>query len=128
MPPPSPTLTSTTACGAYPLPPRTNKFSGYEVTAPNTTANYYTTLAGSNVVGAMFPSVADGSLATFLPAVGNRSSSTGAVTNQGPDGYYWSSAPVSATYGSNLGFGSNIVNPVNGNNYPNGFSIRCVRQ
>lgn len=41
-------------------------------------------------------------------------------------GYYWSSTPYAATYAHYLYFSSMLVNPQNGNNKTNGFTVRCV--
>ncbi len=59
-------------------------------------------------------------------AAGYRLNSTGAVTNQGTNAYYWASTPYSESNGHYLNFNSNNVNPVNNANYSNGFTVRCV--
>jgi hypothetical protein len=64
-------------------------------------------------------------LLIVLPAAGNRNTS-GAVTNQGTNGNYWSATPNS-TNAYNLNFNSTNVNPANNNNRSNGRAVRCVR-
>ncbi len=61
-----------------------------------------------------------------MPAAGYRNYTNGAVTNQGTNGQGWSSTPYSESYGLYLDFNTNRVNPVNSNNYSNGFTVRCV--
>ncbi len=63
----------------------------------------------------------------LLPAAGYRNYTSGAVTNQGTNGNWWSSTPYNGSNGHNLNFNSNNVNPVNNSNSANGFSVRCVR-
>ena len=69
----------------------------------------------------------EGSL--FLPAAGYRRNSTGALTNVGTDGYYWSSSSYAAGYvgAGGLSFGSGDVNPLSGGYRAYGFPVRCVR-
>jgi hypothetical protein len=100
-------------------------FSGY--TSSAITTAHWTTIGG--VKGGMFPDATDGSAETFLPAAGLRDSSgSGAVYNQGSDGYYWSSTPLNATGGYSLDFSGKGVYPQDYCNYAYGFSVRCVRQ
>ncbi len=63
------------------------------------------------------------------PAAGYRSSASGALTNVGTEGLYWSSSSYAAgnINAGNLNFHSGNVNPLNGNNRANGFSVRCVQ-
>lgn len=64
-----------------------------------------------------------------LPASGYRNRTSGALTNVGTNGYYWSSSPNSSgsTNAGNLNFNATNVNPLNSNNRANGFPVRCVR-
>lgn len=62
---------------------------------------------------------------TALSAAGYRNNSTGALTNVGTNGNYWSASP-NGTNGYYLNFNSTNVNPANNNNRANGFSVRCV--
>lgn len=68
-------------------------------------------------------------IAWQFPGAGYRHRDTGALTNVGGQGNYWSSSRASgtATNASNLNFNnSNGLNPLNENNRANGFSVRCV--
>ncbi|MDE5624158.1 MAG: hypothetical protein K2I62_06075, partial [Alistipes sp.] len=62
-------------------------------------------------------------------AAGLRHNSPGALTNVGPNGYYWSSSSYYAgnRNAGNLYFNSSNVNPLNNNNRANAFSVRCVQ-
>ncbi|RNA60480.1 hypothetical protein D1631_18475 [Chryseobacterium nematophagum] len=62
-----------------------------------------------------------------LPASGYRDASTGALTNRGSYGNYWSSTEVS-TYAYNLPFDSSNVYPGNFTSRTNGFSVRCIAE
>jgi len=64
----------------------------------------------------------------FLPAVGNRNNSDGALNDQGSNGRYWSGTQVDASNGYNLNFDSSTSNPANSNNKANGRSVRCVQE
>jgi len=67
---------------------------------------------------------------SFWPASGGRNISTGALTNVGSRGVYWSSSsfgtdyPVSAGY---LGFGSGAVEPLLSNSRSLGCLVRCAQ-
>ncbi len=61
-----------------------------------------------------------------MPAAGLRDGSTGAVANQGTNGYGWSSTPYSESNGHVLIFDRNNVNPVNNGNFSIGRTVRCV--
>ena len=61
----------------------------------------------------------------FLPAAGNRGSSSGTVYDVGWYGYYWSSS-VNVTSSYNLFFSSSGFNPGSNFNRAYGFSVRCV--
>ena len=65
----------------------------------------------------------------LLPATGYRNTSTGALSNVGANGNYWSSSSYAA---GNLNVGglhcrADNVNPLNGHNRANGLSVRCVQ-
>ena len=60
------------------------------------------------------------------PVAGYRNNSTGALTNVGSNGNYWSST-VSGTNARNLNFNSSNAN-MNSNNRANGFSVRCIKE
>jgi uncharacterized protein (TIGR02145 family) len=64
----------------------------------------------------------------FLPACGNRNYATGALNDQGANGYYWSSTQYVSTHGRYLGFNSESSTPP-ASNYGKsyGLSIRCVQ-
>ena len=49
----------------------------------------------------------------YFPAAGTRSNGSGAVSNVGSNGYYWSSSPTSAGSGYYLYFNSGSLNPLN---------------
>jgi len=62
----------------------------------------------------------------FLPAAGNRGSSSGNTYDRGSGGYYWSSA-VDGNKARYLKFGSSSA--YMGSNYrANGYSVRCVQE
>jgi len=62
----------------------------------------------------------------YQPVAGNRNNSTGALTNVGSNGNYWSST-VNGTNARNLNFNSSNAN-MNSNNRANGFSVRCLKE
>jgi hypothetical protein len=107
-----------------PTPAEQQSFSGREANGDYT--EHWTTQSG--IKGGMFPNTTIGDATTFLPAAGYRNLSTGQVTHQSINGYYWSSAPGSDTEGRNLGIGDTGFTPLNSNNYAFGFNVRCVRQ
>ncbi len=61
-----------------------------------------------------------------LPFAPFRGWNAGSVTNLGSYGFYWSSSPVS-TFAYGLYFSSSSVDPSNGNNRADGFSVRCFK-
>ncbi len=65
----------------------------------------------------------------YTPAAGYRNRESGALTNVGSNGYYWSSSSYAAgnINAGNLNFNSGNVYPLNNNNRANGFSVRCVQ-
>jgi hypothetical protein len=63
-----------------------------------------------------------------LPAAGIREYTTGAVTVQGANGYYWSSVPSTDTNGHYLSFNTATVLPVAAYYYSRGYSVRCLRR
>ena len=62
-----------------------------------------------------------------LGASGYRANGSGALTNMGSNGNYWSFGSNSQTNARNLNFNSGNVNPLNNNNRANGFSVRPCR-
>ena len=64
-----------------------------------------------------------------MSAAGYRHVTTGALTNVGTNGNYWSSSSYAADNrnAGNLNFNSGAVNPLNNNNRANAFSVRCVQ-
>jgi uncharacterized protein (TIGR02145 family) len=62
----------------------------------------------------------------FLPAVGIRVTSSGALNNQGTDGYYWASTQYFTTYGYIWPFGSGLSYWY-GFSKAYGLSLRCVQ-
>ncbi len=62
-----------------------------------------------------------------FPAVGYRNNSSGALNNNGTNGYYWASNQNNASNAYIMYFNSSNVNTSN-NNKANGYSVRCVRQ
>lgn len=62
-----------------------------------------------------------------LGASGYRANGSGALTNMGSNGNYWSFGSNSQTNARNLNFNSGNVNPLNNNNRSNGFSVRPCR-
>ena len=66
-----------------------------------------------------------------LPALGYRSSDSGALGNVGSDGCCWSASPYpsSSSDAYNLNFNSNgNVYPANNNLRSYGFSVRCIKR
>ena len=61
-----------------------------------------------------------------LPVAGYRDTSTGALTNVGSNGKYWSST-VSGANARRLSFNSSNAN-MNASNRANGFSVRCIKE
>jgi len=64
------------------------------------------------------------------PASGYRHNSSGALTNVGSEGDYWSASPYAVGSGNAgfLNFNSNgNVNPLNNTNRANGLPVRCAR-
>jgi uncharacterized protein (TIGR02145 family) len=80
---------------------------------------------GTSVNGRVFGST---SPFLFLPAVGYRNYSSGALYYQGSRGYYWSSTQSNATLAYSLLFYSSSVNASYDFNKASGFSIRCVAE
>ncbi len=76
----------------------------------------------------MKPGGAEGDDVTWYPASGLRNIGSGAVNSEWYYGYYWSSAPVSATNAYSLYFYSGGVNPQNNLQRGNGFPVRCVQE
>ncbi|GHT70076.1 hypothetical protein AGMMS50239_37890 [Bacteroidia bacterium] len=64
----------------------------------------------------------------YFPASGYRYYSTGALTNAGTNGIYWSSSPNSNVRGYHLGFSSPSANPTFNNYRTSAFSVRCVAE
>ena len=64
----------------------------------------------------------------FYPASGYRSDSSGALSNVGSDGYFWSAVPSSTRNGRNLYFNSTNVYPLLNYNRSNGFAVRPVQE
>lgn len=65
----------------------------------------------------------------ILPAAGCRGSGTGASSNQGSYGYYWSSSvSAGSTYASSVSFNSAGKLIPNTNYRAVGFSVRCVQE
>ncbi|WP_302585628.1 hypothetical protein [uncultured Alistipes sp.] len=64
-----------------------------------------------------------------MPATGYRNTSTGALSNVGANGNYWSSSSYAAgnPNAGDLNFNSGAVNPLNNPNRANGLSVRCVQ-
>lgn len=62
-----------------------------------------------------------------LPAAGLRTSTSGALSNRGINGRYWSSTESgSSAYG--LVFNSSYIAPANSNLRASGFSVRCIAE
>lgn len=75
--------------------------------------------------------LADGTTAAWYPAVGCRISSSGALSNVGSYGYYWSTSPYPSYSDCAyfLFFHNGNVSPAYYYNHrSNGFSVRCVRE
>ena len=64
----------------------------------------------------------------WFPASGYRSNSDGSMNYVGSYGNNWSASHGSANYSYCLSFYSSNVNPSNGGNRANGFSVRCVQE
>lgn len=76
-----------------------------------------------------FPSLfSEGDCLYKNPASGNVNRTSGAFTNVGSNGYYWSSTTNSATNGRNLNFNATAMNRSNTNNRANAFPVRSVQE
>ena len=65
----------------------------------------------------------------ILPAAGIRNNTTGALSNNGTNGYYWSSLQNGTNNAYNLNFNnSGTPNVNNMNNRTNGMSVRCIEE
>jgi hypothetical protein len=98
-------------------------FAGREVTA--TYSAHWTTL--NEVPGGMFPNTTLGDITTYLPAVGRRATNTGKIASK-TLGVYWASMPSNATWGYELHFESQSIQPLRTGMIDDGFTVRCVRQ
>jgi hypothetical protein len=74
----------------------------------------------------IFNRVEGGYVEVFFPAAGYRNRTTGALSNPGAYGYYWS-ATVAGTNAYYLHFSGGNINPSNTGSRANGSSVRCVR-
>ena len=74
--------------------------------------------------------LADGTTTAWYPAVGYRYYDSGALSNVGSYGCYWSASPhpSSSHYAYNLYFYNGNVYPANNFNRSYGYSVRCVRE
>jgi uncharacterized protein (TIGR02145 family) len=87
--------------------------------------NVNTVIAGDNVA----PNNFNPNTMLFLPASGYRNNlADGALTNQGSNGYYWSSTANSTTATWNLSINSSLANNAFFSNKANGFSVRCISE
>ena len=104
-------------------------------TLSNANAAYWGSLSGT--AGAWLPIPGDRNATSgrttinansngFVPAAGRRSA-TGAVSNIGTTGYYWSSIPASSSNGYYMYFTSSTIYPISSGGYRFGSSVRCVR-
>jgi hypothetical protein len=64
----------------------------------------------------------------WYPATGLRIVGTGALTNVGSSGSYWSAGPSTAAYGFRLNFLSGSVGPSSSNHRACGFAARCLSE
>jgi hypothetical protein len=64
---------------------------------------------------------------SYWPAAGRRDYATGALTNLGADGFYWS-ATFTGTYAYGQGFLNGDIHPSDVRNRATGLSVRCVRE
>jgi uncharacterized protein (TIGR02145 family) len=65
---------------------------------------------------------------SFLPAAGRRDHDTGATSEVGLHGHYWSSRAYNSTAGSLLIFSSGSVSTPTATDAAHGLSVRCVPQ
>ena len=70
--------------------------------------------------------LADGTTAAWYPAVGFRNYDSGALSNVGSNGYYWSAGYNNHVYA--LRFYNGYVYPASGISRSYGCSVRCVRE
>jgi len=91
----------------------------------NTLANAGSEWTTTPAPGRIFGS---GSNIVFFPATGYRSFSSGALSNVGSNGYYWSAAPPSAPYGYGLYFSNGPGDSSTNGSRAYGFTVRCVAQ
>ena len=79
----------------------------------------------------MYWTLADGETTAWYPAVGYRSSDSGALSNVGERGYCWSASPVPSDSGSAYYLFFNYfgnVTPASNYDRALGYSVRCVRE
>lgn len=128
----------------YHLPP-SNAFTGFTYNGNNISGSYYgsqynspyvsaddfTTNGGwifycNKMNGASSYDPAGGTI--FFPASGYRNNSSGALSNVGSNGYYWSAVPYSTYSGRYLYFYSTGVYPLNDYYRSRGFAVRPVQE
>jgi len=63
----------------------------------------------------------------FLPAGGDRSSSSGTLNYQGSSGYYWSATECTSSTGFSMTFYDTKSDPNGFLSKPYGFTLRCVK-
>jgi len=118
----------------YRIPTQTEWGSIYDSAYSNpSTATLFNTWtwksAGGGTAGYVLTPVGSSTATLFLPAAGYRDHSSGALTNVGTIGDYWSSSNSSiSTNAFHLGIGSGGVNPALGGLRAHGQSIRCIAE
>ena len=74
--------------------------------------------------------LADGESTAWYPAVGCRYYNSGALSNVGSYGHYWSASPSPSNsyHACNLNFHNSYVYPADSFSRSSGYSVRCVRE
>ena len=103
---------------------------GFWATALGTSSSTSTGTKWDSTNSGRHWTLADGTTAAWYPAVGYRNYDSGALSNVGSYGYYWSASPYPSNSldAYNLRFYNGYVNPAHYNIRSDGYSVRCVRE
>ena len=103
---------------------------GFWATALGTSSSTSTGTKWDSTNSGRHWTLADGTTAAWYPAVGYRSSDSGAVNNVGSYGCYWSASPnpSGSGYAYYLDFHNGSVYPASNYHRSYGYSVRCVRE
>ena len=104
--------------------------NGFLATALGTSSNAFNSAIMKWTNSGFTWTLADDTTAAWYPAVGYRNHDSGALSNVGSRGYYWSASPYPSNsyYAYCLYFYYGYVHPANYGNRGYGQSVRCVRE